>query len=782
MSKSEIRKNPESRTFQTTCAPLRFFPNFFCIRYSFGFRILSFGFLACAALFFFPSVTFAAAPWWNNDWKHRVAITAPREARHSVLFELDAPQAKEDGSDIRVLNAGQSAPVIWRVVHRVEKKFTLEIALPDFATVAPNELPLRFFIYYGNPDAEKVQSEGWELPSVSAETLLLAAGQQPETWQDALFLLERTRREGERQFVPRISPEVIVFERSRPQLTVYRATIRCAEEGEYRFSLDSTGASFLVINDKLVVANSGTPRWGQLKASDAVQLAAGLHRVELYHVCLVPAAPVRLGWETPQMRRQRPPNAPADFRAIPAESLLPAARARQTSQETRGAPLNPFFTYSQRGAVRVNDVPEPFITVQFSDATVATTRIVARHWDFGDGRTSTANNPLMVFAGAKPRKVTYTVTDAKGDQVSVTRELEFEKTTPVPAQVVMEVERLPAVVASDAPLNFSVTVKNLRRREMELTLASTPMRFEPPTQPSPEEFQFKETMLKLGADDDFKMEIKCPPPRSKRTRETSLVGFSLVLKFHSVDVARAFIRFVRPDDSLQSLESDGHLMIENGERAVLVTDANEHRAEAPPGFPGRIVCFDDTLCGNGVVMDGGDSFAQLLEAALKIPVRHLPLNTEARASKGVPALYKFTQLDGAPIERGELVIVSLGLPDLKDRVSAADYEKQVMFIADYLRISKGANVLLVTPPPLPAEPEASRAYAKKVVQIGLQKNLPVLDLYSLMSARPSWRDFYRDDGGEMREMTSGNYLYYPNGTGQKWIAEEMARLISKWKR
>ncbi|GEM_PF-3346196 len=758
------------------------YPPSFCFllpsRYSFGFRISDFGFLLLIALVVFPHSTFAAAPWWNNDWKHRAAVTAPREARHSMLFELDAPQARADGSDICIVNAAQDRPVAWRIVEtKAAGKFTLEIALPDPATVAPHELPLRFYIYHGNPKAEPMTVEGWELPSVAAESLLLAQGQQPETWDEVQFWMERTRRGAERQFVPQISPDVIGFERSRPQLTVYRATLRCPEDGDYAFALDSTGASFLVIDDTRVVANSGNPRWGRLRAGDPVKLTAGLHRAEIYHVCVIPASPVSLGWETPQMRQERPAQARPDFRTVPASALLPAARGRQVSRETAGTPLNPFFTHVQRGAVRVNDTASEFITIQFSDATVGSTRIVSRHWDFGDGRTVTANDPTHVFLGTKPREVTLTVTDASGAKVSAVRTVEFERTVPVAAQVVMELERLPAVVSSDAPLGFSVTVKNLRRREMELKLTSTPLRANGPMDDDADEFRFREKLLKLGADDDFTTEIKCPSPRDKRSSGTMLFGLSLGLRFHNVEVARTVVRFLRPDNSLKSVETDGHLTNESGELVVLVVNPTANRAETAPSFPKRVVCLDDSLCGDGVVMDGGESFAQSLEASLKIPVRHLAWNTDARARKGVPTLYKFTQLDGAPIEKGDWAILSLGLPDLHDRVGADDYEKQVIFIADYLRLMKGANVLLVPPPPLPSNPEASRAYAKKIVQIGLQKNLPVLDLYSLMRVRGDWQDFFRDT---TTKGQASSYLYYPNSAGQKWIAEKMARVISKW--
>jgi hypothetical protein len=764
---------------QTTRPRLCRVSYFFGIRHSLQHRIAPFAFLVLSAAFLcalWPAAAPAAAPWWNHHWQHRLAVVAPPRARHSMLVELDAAAARQDGADIRVLNAAQTAPVAWRSVHRSGGKLTLEIALPDAASVAPNELPPRFFIYYGNPNAEPLDYGRWDLPSVCAEILLLAQGQQPETWDDVQFLLERNRRETERQFVPHIAPEVILFDRSRPQLTVYRATLRCAEDGDYLFSLNSTGASFLVINDRLVAANPGVPRWGRPKASDAVTLAAGLHRIELYHVCLGPASAVSLSWETPQMRRARLPRPQPDFRTVPAESLLPAARGQQLSQEKADAAVNPFFTYTQRGAVRVNDVPEPFYTVQFFDATVAAARIVWRQWDFGDGRAVVADNPVRVFAGDNPRQVTLTVADANGRTFSISREVQFEKVAPVTAQVLMEVERLPAVVAPDAPLNFSLTVRNLRHRQMELKLTSMPLPCGGPTQQQPEEF-----LLKLGADDSFTTEIQCPPPRNRPLTDTMLSALSLGLKFNEVDVARLLIRFVRPDDPLKSIQRDGHLVNDTGELLVLVADLTDRRAVSPPSVPQRVVCLDDTLCGNGVVMDGGASFARSLEAMLKIPVIHLPLNTEARAAEGVPTLHKLTQLDGAPIQKGDWVIVSLGLPDLHDRVSAPDFQKQIVFIADYLRLTKGANVLLVAPPPVPADPEAPRAYAKKVVQIGLEKNLPVLDLYSLMRVRSGWKDFYRDKVGTTDSIEAGSYLYYPNSTGQKWIAEELARMISKWK-
>ena len=58
-------------------------------------------------------------------------------------------------------------------------------------------------------------------------------------------------------------------------------------------------------------------------------------------------------------------------------------------------------------------------TVRFEDASMG--NIVSRHWDFGDGSTSTEQNPTHTYADYGIYNVTLTVTDANGNTDSITR-------------------------------------------------------------------------------------------------------------------------------------------------------------------------------------------------------------------------------------------------------------------------------------------------------------------------------------------------------------------------
>jgi PKD repeat protein len=70
------------------------------------------------------------------------------------------------------------------------------------------------------------------------------------------------------------------------------------------------------------------------------------------------------------------------------------------------------------------------LTCTFSDSsTDAEGAIQAWKWDFGDGNSSTEQNPVHDYAAAQPYNATLTVTDAGGDTNSVTKPVTLEAPT-----------------------------------------------------------------------------------------------------------------------------------------------------------------------------------------------------------------------------------------------------------------------------------------------------------------------------------------------------------------
>jgi hypothetical protein len=333
------------------------------------------------------------------------------------------------------------------------------------------------------------------------------------------------------------------------------------------------------------------------------------------------------------------------------------------------------------------------------------------------------------------------------------------------------------VVTSETLLDFSAVVANPQKRgDLELSFHWRPL-----PQNKGAATAAAETDFAIGPEDYRSFEVE---PGAAG----SLTGVELELLCRDIVVAKKKVRLLKHTTSLSGLSVAGsRLQNADGDNVVLVVERAASNQSLSSKFTGRVVCLDDALLGNGVVVDGGSSYAQALETNLRAAwpgqpvgstatVRHVPWLGRERGNIAA-ALFRLTHLDDVPLREGDLVVLSIGLPDLFDRLSPDAFENQLRFIVDYLRHVRRAHVLLVTPPPVPSEPEAARPYARKVVQVGLETGAPVCDLHGLMLMRPDWRDFFRDTA-----EGDGAFFLYANRRGQKWMAEELGRAILDWRR
>jgi len=78
------------------------------------------------------------------------------------------------------------------------------------------------------------------------------------------------------------------------------------------------------------------------------------------------------------------------------------------------AELNPDFTGKPRSGVSP-------LTIQFSDTSTGFVEPITYHWDFGDGNTSSIQNPLYTYYQPKSYTVKLDITNASGDLATITQ-------------------------------------------------------------------------------------------------------------------------------------------------------------------------------------------------------------------------------------------------------------------------------------------------------------------------------------------------------------------------
>lgn len=173
-----------------------------------------------------------------------------------------------------------------------------------------------------------------------------------------------------------------------PFMSRYEGYLNIPAAGKYGFLTASQDASFLLIDGKVVVdapGRHGPLRWATRGTRKDVQLSAGPHKFEYYHVAAGEEAIMVAAWEV------NPPDEKPQPKAIPSELFRTGSIGRfPASRPTpRLARAMPDFTVQIAGDVPLPDNPLPLIGAMFRDNSTKALSMGARvQWDFGDGQTS----------------------------------------------------------------------------------------------------------------------------------------------------------------------------------------------------------------------------------------------------------------------------------------------------------------------------------------------------------------------------------------------------------
>jgi tetratricopeptide (TPR) repeat protein len=369
--------------------------------------------LAAAVLLSPPAAT---AAWWNLEWPCRRLVTLdgyrPTRLPGDDIAIVTMPTggaAKPDGSDIRVATAkGIERPC------RVLMIGPGDVARLAFA-VRPGQNDYYVYFGHGDPPARRLKLDARR--GVLLQMWLYPGGGL--TGLDAIRKIVHGRAKPfiGADFVDRIFLGHNPFGPQVRVASLFTAYLRCPANGEYVFCTSSRNASFLLVDDKLVVDNGGWHKPQRNISKNAkITLKAGLHKLTVYHVSGGGAPVIAAAWRPPGGRRVWP---------IPARAFAPVAAVTLGAMQKQGQAANVDFLYDHAGETFLNGRYYQRYTFR-ALGTDRLGRAAKLTWDFGDGQKASGAKAEHVYLVDGEHAVTFTAktglgTFARTNRIWVTR-------------------------------------------------------------------------------------------------------------------------------------------------------------------------------------------------------------------------------------------------------------------------------------------------------------------------------------------------------------------------
>ena len=220
------------------------------------------------------------AEWALNDFAWRCPIILddlPIGARvcHARFSHHGA--VRKQGEDIRVTDAAGKA--VNHELLRLGPGDQAEI-LFDCTGAKPASM---FYVYFGNASA--VAPKPWTAEAGVVLEVRKRAEGNCNNWGDFQKLLGNSTEVMGRILRPKIFDGYNPLGPNRYFISYYRAYFGAEKPGAYRFATDSSDASFLLVNGKLLAQYAGRhgpdARMGEY--GGVIDLPAGIHKLEYYH-------------------------------------------------------------------------------------------------------------------------------------------------------------------------------------------------------------------------------------------------------------------------------------------------------------------------------------------------------------------------------------------------------------------------------------------------------------------------------------------------------------------
>ena len=348
----------------------------------------------------------AATAWWDAQWKvrRRIELKGARRSSYAPLVAYcqfrDFGNLKNDASDVRVVNEkGKIIP--FRVVFYHPRLYCL-------VAFEPEDTNWRGYVYYGNPNASKLDNP-WEPRSGLLLRTYRHKGGGFDNWQQMQATVRDSFADPDGAgFRASIFDGYNPFGSSVAFVSYYDGWFYAPRTGTYRMATISDDASFVFVDGKLVVQWPGTHGVGggmRGEHGGPIDLKAGAHHVQYYHVQLVATTCAELVWTLPgdKVPRVMMPN-----------DYLAAYEADIGLQEFNNDPATLEFAASPVSTLEYGGCH--YILWKFADLSgVPGSPAVASQWDFGNGMTSNARAPLVWFFHPGDYEATLRVGLARGE-------------------------------------------------------------------------------------------------------------------------------------------------------------------------------------------------------------------------------------------------------------------------------------------------------------------------------------------------------------------------------
>lgn len=726
--------------------------------------------------------------WWDPHWQYRLTVEVPaadwRGGINTALLNL-AEQSQlclPDGRDVRVLRP-DGQPAAHRVSVRDNKTLDVLFEAAGDAT--------RFRIYYGNAEAEKAEAT-WQgsLGGLFLETRPI---DQP-IWrpQDVFSAARRyTAKFGSKPW-SQIADFGNPFGRDDLYLGIYTGTIYCPEDGAYVFAVNADDMAVFSIEEvssPLCWRGPGGPSttWNDPANPTAlrkVRVRKGVYHLVDHHVENYGAQLAKLGWQTPSSD---------SIFTVPPEAFVQYLPTDVVSREVRGQALCPFFVTKHLYNVQVNGLAPGFPVYHFES------RMGDSHaaegadyrWDFGDGATASGPVADHEFGRAESHEVTLALKAADGTEAAVKR-LVAAPAQPVKDMTLqLQAQSDSPLIGMGAPLQLRITAVAGGTVKHDLELVTTAVE----TNGAEKTEQTTSRALTLGPRPGAVVPARdrtVPQEGGEEawaeTQETypavsGDVQIAIRAMFHGMDVAAEHVAVLRTDGPLAGLHLDNaqNLRDQSGCLVVLRLAETVER-KAPPRRlcetntgTVSILAFDQMLGGPPGQFGHGE-YGSVLAALLSARYPELSFTWQRATGEGeaealpMQAFLHVYQAMGRA--RANLVLLVCQPQSVINGVPLDEFEKCLSASLDQVLARSRAEVVVVTPPPAPGNPEAARPYAYAAKRVGLRKGVAVVDLYSRFVLTDGWENLFRPLPG--REPS---FLLYPNEQGQGEVAQEICATL-----
>ncbi|MFH0964179.1 MAG: PKD domain-containing protein [Planctomycetota bacterium] len=344
----------------------------------------------CLFLVLWVADAFAARErWWDNDWEYRRRLEVyarpsgfPGDDVAWVQF-TGGGLVKDDGGDVRIV-VPQARDL---VPHKV-----LFVGPGDKVSVAFKVIPDQqyYWLYFGNPNAAPLESN-WQIQRGCLLETRVFQGGDMNSWSGMQDILAKSGPLMGRGFVPKVWFGHNPFGPSVNNVNVFTGWLLCPQKGKYDFVTSSDDASFLRVDDRMVVSwPGGHGAVADIRHKGSVDLTEGLHKLEYYHVQAGGGQIMVAAWSVPGNNQTV---------VIPETAFAPVYRAVFVGFKSKARPggMADFFA-ENAGEALLEGEENYLIRMKFNNWTPAGLRSTVRcEWDFGDGNSAVAISPEHVY-------------------------------------------------------------------------------------------------------------------------------------------------------------------------------------------------------------------------------------------------------------------------------------------------------------------------------------------------------------------------------------------------